>query len=228
MEGLYGFSGQDPTPFTKVSDINSEIYVLKSKEESFRTTLAAPLPKCPVAPSFAIHWLAVEGVQPKISPNPTAASATGPRRKKMKLGSAEAKIEGGREVKMLVKHVLSQELQLYYEKTTEAIIAGDEKLQNVVYISLAEDPGLHQLIPYLTQFISEQVTQHLRKLPLLLSLMRMLQSMLMNPHLHVELYVSYWIVFNACRMPYFVVPVASVTPIHLHLPGWASPLCKAN
>ena len=54
---------------------------------------------------------------------------------------------------------MSQELQLYYEKTTEAILAGDEKLQNVVYTSLAEDPGLHQLVPYLTQFISEQVRE---------------------------------------------------------------------
>lgn len=98
--------------------------------------------------------------------------------------------EEEQEVKVLVKHVLSQELQLYYEKTTEAILTGDEKLQNVVYISLAEDPGLHQLIPYLTQFISEQVALHLRKLPLLLSLMRTLRALLKNPHLQVELYVS--------------------------------------
>jgi transcription initiation factor TFIID subunit 6 len=132
--------------------------VLKSKEESFRATLAAPLPKCPVAPSFAVHWLAVEGVQPKIAPNPTTIGArtSEPRRKKMKTGAVTGKDEN-RDVKVLVKHVLSQELQLYYEKTTQAILAGDEKLQNVVYISLAEDPGLHQLTPYLTQFISEQV-----------------------------------------------------------------------
>ena len=98
--------------------------------------------------------------------------------------------ENDTQVKLLVKHVLSHELRLFFEKVTAAILADDEKQKKKVFASLASDPGLQQLVPYCAKFISDEVAQNLRKLPLLVSVMRMLRFILLNPHLQVELYVS--------------------------------------
>lgn len=67
--------------------------------------IAAPLPACPVDYSLSIHWLAVEGVQPAIPQNPSIEVIT----KKRKPTIAE-KVP---EVKPVVEHILSRELQLY-------------------------------------------------------------------------------------------------------------------
>lgn len=61
------------------------------------------------------------------------------------------------DVKPLVKHVLSKELQLYYERITEAVVSEEELLRSRAYESLRSDPGLHQLLPYFVQFIVEKV-----------------------------------------------------------------------
>lgn len=61
------------------------------------------------------------------------------------------------DVKPLVKHVLSKELQLYYERITEAVVSEEERLRFQAYESLRSDPGLHQLLPYFVQFIVEKV-----------------------------------------------------------------------
>ena len=61
------------------------------------------------------------------------------------------------DVKPAVKHVLSREQQLYYEKMVEAIIGTEEKLRAVAIESLGNDPGLQQLLPYFARFIAEKV-----------------------------------------------------------------------
>jgi transcription initiation factor TFIID subunit 6 len=77
VEGLYGFSGLDSMKFTKIGDQSEDLFMLKDKVESFATMLAEPVLKCPMAPSFTTHWLAVEGVQPTIPQNPTLKSKRG-------------------------------------------------------------------------------------------------------------------------------------------------------
>lgn len=57
------------------------------------------------------------------------------------------------EVKPLVRHVLSKELSLYYERIVSSVLSPDSKLRNAALSSLRHDPGLHELTPYFTQFI---------------------------------------------------------------------------
>lgn len=70
----------------------------------------------------------------------------------------------------LVKHVLSRELQLYFTRLTEALGGNSSNSDNTTTSSTAEvreaalgsvrnDPGLHQLVPYLIAWGGEQVSQ---------------------------------------------------------------------
>jgi transcription initiation factor TFIID subunit 6 len=71
-------------------------------------------------------------------------------------------------VKPAVKHILSKELQLYFDKITNAIRSPDkDRLARAALNSLSSDPGIHQLLPYLSQFVSDEVCY--LNLPLLLS-----------------------------------------------------------
>ena len=55
--------------------------------------------------------------------------------------------------------------------------------------SLATDSGLHQLLPYFTQFVQDEVATSLRNMPRLKALVGMIESLCSNPEIHVELYL---------------------------------------
>jgi len=59
--------------------------------------------------------------------------------------------------KILVKHKLSKELQLYYEKITESIIGPDDSVRDVALASIRKDPSIQPLLPYFVQYITEHV-----------------------------------------------------------------------
>ncbi|KAM0863745.1 hypothetical protein ACQ4PT_044383 [Festuca glaucescens] len=56
-------------------------------------------------------------------------------------------------------------------------------------VSLSKDSGLHPLVPYFSYFIADEVTRSLANLPVLFALMRVAQSLLCNPHIHIEPYL---------------------------------------
>ena len=98
-------------------------------------------------------------------------------------------------VKPLVKHILSKELQLYFEQICCAIL--DESMDEdraadrvAALASIRGDPGLHQLVPYLVQFVAEKVTHNLRNLFVLNQMMQLTSAMLDNDTLYVDPYVS--------------------------------------
>ncbi|PWN52309.1 hypothetical protein IE53DRAFT_385279 [Violaceomyces palustris] len=88
---------------------------------------------------WGAHWLAIEGVQPAIPQNPSPASLTSqPAGRRVTFSSSventsttkavSVTVAGGGETsqavaKPLIKHILSRELQLYYERLTKAIIS---------------------------------------------------------------------------------------------------------
>jgi transcription initiation factor TFIID subunit 6 len=140
------------------------------------------------------HWLAVEGVQPSIPQNPTAADSR--NLELMSKGpNANATLaamsgSGNVAVKPLVKHVLSKELQLYFEKVCNAFLdESSEKYRTSAFASLREDPGLHQLVPYFVQFISEKVTHCLKDIFVLTQVMHMAEALVQNKSLYVDPYV---------------------------------------
>jgi transcription initiation factor TFIID subunit 6 len=153
----------------------------------------------------------VEGVQPSISQNPTASdsrnlelASKGPN-----ANSTLAAMSGSGDVsvKPLVKHVLSKELQLYFEKVCSAILdENSEEFRTSGYSSLREDPGLHQLVPYFIQFIAEKVTHGLKDIFVLTQVMHMAEALVQNQSLYVDPYVRFLSIF--CES---VCPLTEIT-----------------
>lgn len=80
------------------------------------------------------------------------------------------------DLKPAVKHVLSREMRMYYERVMTAIFPDDDmlvenaavtarpntemdrlRLREAALTSLAQDPGLHQLLPYIIQYVLDKV-----------------------------------------------------------------------
>ena len=98
------------------------------------------------------------------------------------------------EVKPLVKHVLSKELQIYFNKVIAALITKEDtedaqRMKTAALTSLKTDSGLHQLVPYFIQFIAEQITHNLSNLELLTTILEMIYSLLSNPSIFLDPYI---------------------------------------
>ncbi|EGW31775.1 uncharacterized protein SPAPADRAFT_62369 [Spathaspora passalidarum NRRL Y-27907] len=106
--------------------------------------------------------------------------------------AAAAATERELEVKPLVKHVLSKELKLYFDKVVEVLISSDpekEPLRQAALSSLRSDPGLHQLVPYFTQFVSAQITDQLRNIDILITMLEVISALVENKTIFLNPYV---------------------------------------
>lgn len=93
------------------------------------------------------------------------------------------------EIRPLVKHVLSKELQAYFDTVIADITSPDpDRIKTALY-SVATDSGLQQLLPYFIQFVAEMVPRHLRSLPNLQIYIGLVGSLLANEHIFVEPYL---------------------------------------
>lgn len=195
VEPLYGYESTRPLRFGEASiGPGQPLFYVEDEEVDFEKLINAPLPKVPREMSFTAHWLAVEGVQPSIPQNPTQAdqrnqelSAKGPG-----ANPTLAAVSGNDNVsvKPLVKHVLSKELQLYFERICGAILdETNEEYRSAAFASLKTDPGLHQLVPYFVQFVADKVTHNLKSLFVLTNSMMLISALLENPSLYVAPYV---------------------------------------
>jgi len=196
VEPLYGYESTRPLRFGEASIGPAQsIFYIEDEEMDFEKLINAPLPKVPREMSLTAHWLAVEGVQPSIPQNPTAADQ---RQQELlpKGPGANANIlaiarNDNVTVKPLVKHILSKELQLYFGRVTAAILdQGNEEHRSAAFASLRSDPGLHQLVPYFVQFVAEKVTHSLKSLSVLTQMMLLVGALLDNSNLHITPYVA--------------------------------------
>ncbi|XP_024980063.1 transcription initiation factor TFIID subunit 6 isoform X2 [Cynara cardunculus var. scolymus] len=185
VEPIYGLASGDPLRFKRALG-HKDLFYIDDKDVDFKDVIEAPLPKAPLDTSVFCHWLAIEGVQPAIPENaPVEVIAAPPETKK-----AEQKNDLPIDIRLPVKHVLSRELQLYFNKITElAVSMPDTVLFKEALMSLATDSGLHPLVPYFTCFIEDEVSRGLNDFQLLFALMRLVWSLLQNPHIHVEPYL---------------------------------------
>ena len=179
--------------FTAAGD---DLFLLSDRVLHLEELLQQPLPQVPADPTFSMHWLAIDGVQPLIPQNPAPAEASQTAAGATAAGPATAPTrivldKSEKEVlsRPLVKHVLSKEQQLYYEYVTSALRGDDASLKSAVYKSVSEDDGLHQLLPYFTQFVAQEVANNSHNLTLLTALMRLTNCLMHSPYLHVEPYV---------------------------------------
>ncbi|CAG8477713.1 4356_t:CDS:2 [Paraglomus occultum] len=192
VEPLYGFNGSDQYKFQRLTTNYADIYYLEDDELDFENIMNVPLPKVPLDVTFTAHWLAIEGVQPATPQNPIPEGAranthTADVRTERPAPSNGTSMEV--DVRPLVKHNLSRELQTYYEKITKAVLSEESRLRVTALNSLKEDPALHQLLPYFVQFICSKVAEGYEDINVLENAMNMTDSLLNNQSLYMDPYL---------------------------------------
>lgn len=156
LEALYGFQAAGAARYRQSED-QAALYFPEDDELEVAEVLNAPLGQIPMHPVLNLHWLAVDGVQPMIPENESAEDDSS-----CHTSIRDEAFVSNVDRKPLVKHVLTEEMQLYYAKVTDAVKSDDAALQRAAFASLARDPGIHQLLPYLSRFIYEEVRGLLR------------------------------------------------------------------
>lgn len=216
VEPLYGYDVSRPLNFKEALVGNGQtLYYIDDEEVDFEKLINQPLPKVPRSTTYTAHWLAIEGVQPAIPQNPLeseirsmlpaqrgaitnvlnnndSAAATGTN--VANATNTTTSNTKDTEIKPLVKHVLSKELQLYFDKVIQALTSQEDTeeslhLKQAALTSLRSDPGLHQLVPYFVQFISEQITHNLNNIALLSTMLEVIYSLLSNDNIFLDPYI---------------------------------------
>ena len=211
VEPLYGYESTRPVRYGEASlGPGQPLFYVEDEEVDFEKLINAPLPKVPREISFSGmlgdlrevqkltssgHWLAVEGVQPSIPQNPTTADSRSqelmPKGVGMNPNLGAISGMDNVAVKPLVKHILSKELQMFFERVCSAVLdENDENLRQAALSSLRTDTSLHQLIPYFVQFIAEKVTHNLKNLFVLHQMLDFTSEMLRNENLFIDPYVA--------------------------------------
>ncbi|EGS20925.1 transcription initiation factor TFIID-like protein [Thermochaetoides thermophila DSM 1495] len=200
VEPLYGYESTRPLRYGEASlGPGQPLFYIDDEEVDFEKVINAPLPKVPRDMTFTAHWLAVEGVQPSIPQNPTTAETSSKDLLPKGPGAnpALAALAGNDNVSFRpsVKHVISKELILYFDKIQAAILDDDPdeekmRLRQAALESVRSDPGLHQLLPYFVNFITNQVTHHLDDLFILRQMMELAEAVVQNPTLFIDPYAS--------------------------------------
>lgn len=184
VEPMYGFNSKEELRFQPV--VGQDIYYADDDEISLDDLINSPLPAVPLDVTYTGHWLAIEGVQPAIPQNPSPQEIEILKKQAMneKLSSISDKSSAN-----IVQNMLSKELRIYYEKLTESVVSSDKTLQQAVFDSLSQDPGIHQLVPYFVKFIIENVTKNRKNLQILWAIIKMVGALLENTHIYMEPYL---------------------------------------
>lgn len=139
-------------------------------------------------------------MQPSIpqNPLPSEVRALPPQVRGSQKSHSVSTLATDVEVKPLVKHVISKELQLYFDRVVEALIttpddsaeANTASLRNIALNSLRNDPGLHQLVPYIVQFVQEQLSENLKSnVDIVHTMLEVIHAIISNDTIHIEPYI---------------------------------------
>lgn len=183
LEPIYGFAACDSLRFKRAVG-HKDLFYIDDKDVELNNVIESPLAKATVDTSVVAHWLAVEGVQPAVAENLlTEEPHDG---KKCDLKEEELPYDS----KAPTKHVISRDLQLYFEKITGLVLnKSGSNLFREALRSLSVDSGIQPLLPYFTCFIADEVSKNLCNSQLLIALMRMVWCLLRNPQIHMAPYL---------------------------------------
>ncbi|KAJ3368071.1 Transcription initiation factor TFIID subunit 6 [Allomyces arbusculus] len=193
VEPLYGFVAPRPVKYKRA---DASVFYIEDEELDFDKVLSAPLPKLPLDVALSAHWLAIDGVQPAIPQNPPpnstdkrAPTATSTSTAAPSTTTIPGPAGAPAVAHPLVKDVLAKELQLYYTHVTAAVVSRDDTVRETALGSLATDPGLQPLLPYLIKAAQDHITKHLRQLWEVAAMVAMIDAVLRNAHFFMVPYL---------------------------------------
>lgn len=111
--------------------------------------------------------MAVDGAQPHIEENPHRATLR-------KAAASEHES---------IPPTFSKEVQHFYSRLCNILLACDEHSLHAVYSVLRTDNGLQMLLPYLSRFLCLQVKKHMRSLHCLSVTVQAIRCIVFNPHI---------------------------------------------
>ncbi len=187
----------------RAADGIDNVFFTADKPTLFKNILEKPLPPRPLDVTIAPHWLAVSGVQPAIPQNPPPITEPTTVKKEDVVANGTSSVPNGTVVANghTRDHVLSKELQLYFDTLVEELAGDNAKRIDALLDSVSQEPGLLQLLPYFVRHVTTTVRDAVDKAPKdggaistntlrnLLSSMRLVRAMHSNPHFRMESYL---------------------------------------
>eukprot|EP01116_Phalansterium_solitarium_P022962 TRINITY_DN7804_c0_g2_i1.p1 TRINITY_DN7804_c0_g2~~TRINITY_DN7804_c0_g2_i1.p1 ORF type:complete len:479 (+),score=72.14 TRINITY_DN7804_c0_g2_i1:189-1625(+) len=188
MPPVLGHSG--PKQYVGFQRVDGSKDIFVQEEFELATSSLPSVPARGPGPHIAGHWLTVEGLQPATAANPpppVAAELTvGNKRRKLSVPAPTP-------TKPLVKQVLSQDQQEFFERVTGLVRSSDPQASRAASASL-QTVAYQPLVPYFVQFASDQVLQSVKDERALQSVLGAVESMLINPAIVLEPYAESLIV----------------------------------
>lgn len=199
----FGFYAKDGLPFRCVGSLGRDLFVTDDHEIELSPIVNAPPAKVPLETNLRAHWLVIDGEQPAVPENPTpvieeeaSVSSAGEAPSDADTGAPGILSHSGKalrkteqvQIKTVTTHALSVEQQIFFKEITEAIMGSDDARRTEALHSLQTDAGLQVLLPRFSLAIAEgvrcNIVQH--NLAILIYLMRMIQSLALNPALSLN------------------------------------------
>ncbi|KAI5172526.1 transcription initiation factor TFIID subunit 6 [Nematocida sp. LUAm3] len=181
IDPLLGYDTSDSLMFKSIP--GSNLYYVPDEEVDLDSILNSSLPKIPHRPVISKHWLAIEGVQPQIPQNPLPAEKMPETKKEDTLTAMKEDIE----IRNHMKHLLSKELQMYYEKIVQLV--REEESAGIACDCLQKESGIQQLIPYFVHFFNEEILKNLRDYEYLNRILNVYESLIRNEMIFIEPYM---------------------------------------
>ena len=233
IEPLYGHFPHNPPTFRRAPpyphlQASSAVYFVEDEEIDFERVIREEKITLPKGARWTAHWLAVEGVQPLIPENPPpipqehevdGVSKPGTSKQNGYMTPASDRASPLQSGKMQQAHshgrtALSRELQLYLTRLTSSLVPvpqTDRIKREAALASLKSDAGLQPLLPNLISWVTRNVVRALQNedhrdeaCAELEVLMSVIESILDNPSLFVEPYVSLHLRRDIDLCAYFV------------------------
>jgi hypothetical protein len=166
----------------------------------------------PLEAGTAHHWLAVSGLQPATVENAQPRRAPEQPRQSaietksnllLQQGRCSANTSGQASTTtsfagLPLKHSLSSELQLYFGMMRRSLQRLHETKQGAlppqaVTASLATDPGLQPILPYLVPLLRNEVQNSMDNLTHLEYMLSAIDALLSNSHLEIVPYLHHFL-----------------------------------
>ncbi|KAI0883130.1 TAF-domain-containing protein [Annulohypoxylon maeteangense] len=199
VEPMFGYDTTRPLKYGEANLGSQALYYVEDEEVELEKMINAPLPKIPKDMFMTGHYLALDGVlticPENLSPAELKSHDLLPKGSGANPALAALSGQDQPVFKPSVRHAVSQELILYFEKIQAALMDDSEdeeveRLRAAAIESVTTEPGIHQLLPYFSTFITNQVTHHCDDVFVLRQMMELTYGLISNEHLFTDQYAA--------------------------------------